>query len=89
MVSEYFNGKELNKSINHDKVIAYGAAVYATKISDDTSAAPLDDPPPTTADAHPRSVLVAVIESDGKILENEPEPLLGCAMATVAFFPPN
>ncbi|CAG8592096.1 16694_t:CDS:1 [Funneliformis mosseae] len=38
--------------------------------------------PPTLP--NPYQILVAVIESDGKILENEPEPLLGCAMATVA-----
>jgi L1 cell adhesion molecule like protein len=29
MVQEYFNGKELNKSINPDEAVAYGAAVQA------------------------------------------------------------
>ena len=29
MLSEYFNGKELNKSINPDEAVAYGAAVQA------------------------------------------------------------
>ena len=28
-MSEYFNGKELNKSINPDEAVAYGAAVQA------------------------------------------------------------
>ena len=29
MLTEYFDGKELNKSINPDEAVAYGAAVYA------------------------------------------------------------
>jgi L1 cell adhesion molecule like protein len=33
MLSEYFNGKELNKSINPDEAVAYGAAVQASIIS--------------------------------------------------------
>ncbi|CAG8660351.1 2083_t:CDS:2 [Funneliformis mosseae] len=32
MVSESFNGEELNKSIYRDKVITYDAAVYAAKL---------------------------------------------------------
>jgi len=27
MLSEYFNGKQLNRSINPDEAVAYGAAV--------------------------------------------------------------
>jgi len=37
MVSEFFNGKEPNKSINLDEAVAYGAAVQAAILSGDTS----------------------------------------------------
>ena len=30
LLSSYFNGKELNKSINPDEAVAYGAAVQAS-----------------------------------------------------------
>ena len=33
MLSEYFNGKELNRSINPDEAVAYGAAVQAAILS--------------------------------------------------------
>tara|TARA_B100000405_G_scaffold186753_1_gene130727 strand:- start:2767 stop:4632 length:1866 start_codon:yes stop_codon:yes gene_type:complete len=33
MLSDYFNGKELNKSINPDEAVAYGAAVQAAILS--------------------------------------------------------
>lgn len=33
MISEYFNGKQLNKSINPDEAVAYGAAVQAAILS--------------------------------------------------------
>jgi L1 cell adhesion molecule like protein len=33
LLSEYFNGKELNKSINPDEAVAYGAAVQAAIIT--------------------------------------------------------
>ncbi|KAK9760194.1 Hsp70 chaperone [Basidiobolus ranarum] len=36
-VSDYFNGKEPNKSINPDEAVAYGAAVQAAILSEDTS----------------------------------------------------
>ncbi|RIB18929.1 heat shock protein 70 family, partial [Gigaspora rosea] len=37
MVSEFFNGKEPNKSINPDEAVAYGAAVQAAISSGETS----------------------------------------------------
>ncbi|RIB18936.1 heat shock protein 70 family [Gigaspora rosea] len=37
MVSDFFNGKEPNKSINSDEAVTYGAAVQAAILSGDTS----------------------------------------------------
>lgn len=36
-MSDFFNGKEPNKSINLDAAVAYGAAVQAAILSGDTS----------------------------------------------------
>jgi len=37
MVQEFFNGKEPNRSINPDEAVAYGAAVQAAILTEQTS----------------------------------------------------
>ena len=39
LLSNFFSGKALNKSVNPDEAVAYGAAVQAAKLSGDNSAA--------------------------------------------------
>jgi len=38
MLSEFFNGKQLNRSINPDEAVAYGAAVQAAILCDKDAA---------------------------------------------------
>ncbi|KAI9179390.1 Heat shock protein ssb1 [Blastocladiella emersonii ATCC 22665] len=42
LLSEFFDGKELNKSINPDEAVAYGAAVQAAVLTNTASAATSD-----------------------------------------------
>lgn len=42
LLSDFFDGKELNKTVNPDEAVAYGAAVQAAKLSRDISDAVRD-----------------------------------------------
>lgn len=43
LLQDFFNGKELNKSINPDEAVAYGAAVQAAVLSGDKSSQKVQD----------------------------------------------
>ena len=64
MLKEYFNGKELNNSLNPDEAIAYGATIEAAlqmgKYSEDVS----------LIDVCPFSLGIAVVSKKDDTLEN-------------------
>ncbi|CAB4415795.1 unnamed protein product [Rhizophagus irregularis] len=72
MISEFFNGKELNKSINPNEAAVYGAAVQAAVLSVELSGippAPKDVPQiEVTFDVDQNGILIvsAVDKSTGR-----------------------
>ena len=63
MLSKFFGGKELNKSINPDEALAYGAAVQEGILSGDASEAMKDVLLLVIA---PLSLLIAVRTAPGR-----------------------
>lgn len=64
LLQDFFNGKELNRSINPDEAVAYGAAIQAASLSNhDTQKS---DTTPLVLDVAP---LTVGVEVNGQILE--------------------
>lgn len=64
LLQDFFNGKELNKSINPDEAVAYGAAVQAATLS--PNVAQRSDDAPLVLDVAP---LTVGVEVQGTIME--------------------
>lgn len=64
LLQDFFNGKQLSKSINPDEAVAYGAAVQAAALSSDSSQR--DENAPLVIDVAP---LTLGVEVQGTILE--------------------
>jgi len=78
LISEFFNGKELNKSINPDEAVAYGAAVQAAILTGDqhelvTDLLLLDVTPLSLGIATEGSVMSTIVKRNSTIPNKKTE----------------